>query len=385
VPTIVLIVLGMSESTPGDEFGEAGVGGLSFLLAFLVYATIGALIVSRVPGNPVGVLFCAIGLIGTVGNFAYQYADYAIYVSPGALPLGAIFAWLQNLGIPPAFGLLALSLLVFPDGRVPSPRWRVVVGLACLGIACVVVGYTLQPGPIEFPFEAVSNPIGVDGLRAPMAAATQVGWLLMASSIGLAGIAITIRLRRSTGVQRQQLKFIAVAGAVAGIVLVLNAASFFLSVTGIDTIRIVAVGITFAGLPVAAGAAILRYRLYDIDVVINRALVYGVLTATLAASYLGTVLLLQLAFNTFTDGSSLAVAASTLAVAALFRPLRARIQATVDRRFYRRKYDAARTLEHFGAQLRDEVDLDALGGELRAVVAETMQPTHITLWLRGSP
>jgi len=207
----------------------------------------------------------------------------------------------------------------------------------------------------------------------------------MAGSIGLAGIAITIRLRRSTGVQRQQLKFIAVAGAVAGIVLVLNAASFFLSVTGIDTIRIVAVGITFAGLPVAAGAAILRYRLYDIDVVINRALVYGVLTATLAASYLGTVLLLQLAFNTFTDGSSLAVAASTLAVAALFRPLRARIQATVDRRFYRRKYDAARTLERFGAHLRDEVDLDALGGELRAVVAETMQPTHITLWLRGSP
>ncbi|MDQ3724174.1 MAG: hypothetical protein M3376_14180, partial [Actinomycetota bacterium] len=366
VPAVVLLALGARESTPSDEFGLAGVGGLSFLAAFLVFASVGGLIVSRAPGNAIGPIFCAIGLIGTVGTFAYQYADYAIAVAPGALPGGAIAAWVQNL-LPPVFGLLALSLLLFPDGRLMSRRWRPVVGLASLGVVCIVIGYALRPGPIEFPFEAVSNPFGVPGLQGPMDAAIGIGWLAMVSSAGLAGLAITLRLRRSRGLQRQQLKWAAFAGVLAGGVLVANGVTFDLEVAWIDRLRIVVVGLAFAGLPVAAGIAILRYRLYDIDVVINRTLVYGALTASLAAVYLGSVLLLQLLLSGVTQGSGLAVAASTLAVAALFRPARERIQTTVDRRFYRSKYDAARTLERFVAHLRDEVDLDALAGELRAV------------------
>lgn len=381
VPTIVLVILGTGAATPADDFGETGLGGLSFLVAFLVFAVIGALIVSRAPGNAIGPLFCVIGLIGSVGNFAYQYADYAIYVSPGALPGAEVAAWLQNLGPPPAFGLLALALLLFPDGRTASRRWLPAIVLACLGVAAIVFGYTLRPGPVEFPFEAVDNPFGVEALDSAAETASTLGWPLMAAAVGLGGIAITVRFRRSTGIERQQLKWIALAGAVAGIVLVANAASFFLSVSGIDTLRIVVVGIVFAGFPIAAGIAILRYRLYDIDIVVNRALVYTALTATLAAAYVAGVLVLQFALSPLTERNDLAVAGSTLAVAALFRPARTRIQAWVDRRFYRSRYDAARTLGAFSAGLRDEVDLDALGSKLRTVVGETMHPAHVSLWL----
>ena len=198
-----------------------------------------------------------------------------------------------------------------------------------------------------------------------------------------------VRFRRSRGEERLQLKwfvltivlvltFVAAAGIAAEVAPAASGANpveevcFYLALLGV------------AALPVASAAAILKYRLYDIDLVINRALVYGALTASLAGAYLGSVLLLQLALSPLTDESDLAVAGSTLAVAALFRPARGRIQALVDRRFYRRRYDAARTLESFGGRLRDEVDLDALGADLRAAVAETVQPAHISLWLRSS-
>ena len=192
------------------------------------------------------------------------------------------------------------------------------------------------------------------------------------------------RLRRSHGFERQQLKWIALAAAVVGLIVVVDEVSYFAGLEGVDTIRDALLGLGLATFPVAAGIAILRHRLYDIDVVINRTLVYGLLTATLAAAYLGSVLLLQLALDPVTSGSNLAVAVSTLAVAALFRPARARIQAVVDRRFYRHKYDATVTLEEFSARLREQVDLEALGGELRSVVADTMQPAHVSLWLRGA-
>jgi len=381
LPTLVLLALGAGESTPADDFGLSGLGGLAFLVAGLTFATTGALVASRLPSNPIGWVFCLIGFLITAGNLPYQYADYALYISPGSLPGAETAAVLQNLvGLPPAFGLLGLSLLLFPDGRLLSRRWRPAAAAGLVGAATLVVGLALRPGPLDEPFEVVNNPLAVGSFDL-MDSLSSLGWGLSSLSVALAAAAMIVRLRRSRGQERQQLKWIGLAGAVAAVVVVANAVGFALGLEGPGQLRIAAVGLAFSGLPAAAGIAILRYRLYDIDVVINRALVYGALTATLAATYVGTVLLLQLLLSGVTEGSGPAVAVSTLAVAALFRPARARIQAAVDRRFYRRKYDAAHTLEAFSARLRDEVELDSLSAELRAVVAETMQPAHVSLWL----
>jgi hypothetical protein len=208
---------------------------------------------------------------------------------------------------------------------------------------------------------------------------------LVTGGVFASGLAMYRRMRRAHGIERLQLKWIAFAASLFAVGFLVISITFFagLSGTTVDTLRTAVLGLGISTIPVAAGIAILRYRLYDIDVVINRTLVYGALTATLAAAYLGSVLLLQLVLRPITEESSLAIAGSTLAVAALFRPARTRIQGAVDRRFFRRKYDAARTLERFGAHLRDEVALDSLSAELRAVVADTMQPAHVSLWLRA--
>jgi hypothetical protein len=382
IPTAVLMVVQIGEFTPGDTFVQGGVGGPAFVIASLAFAIIGALVVSRVPGNSVGWIFCLIGFLVGMGSFTYEYADRALYGSPGSLPSGEAAAWLQNLGLPPAFGLLALVLLLFPDGRLPSRRWLPALWVALVGVLCTL-GYAIRPGLLDWPFESVTNPLGIGGSFGFADGATRAGWWLMAAAAALAGVAMTLRLRRSGGALRQQLKWIALAAVLGGIVILINTATFFFwPVAGGERERSVVLGLTFAAVPLAAGIGILRHRLYDIDVVINRALVYGGLTATLAGAYIGAVLVLQLALRPLTESSNLAIAGSTLTVAALFRPARARIQGAVDRRFYRRKYDATQTLARFGAHLRDEVDLDALSAELRAAVADTMQPAHVSLWLR---
>ena len=384
VATLVLLALGAGESTPGDSFGLGGLGGLSFVFGSLAFGTVGALVATRVPANPIGPVFCFMGVLLGLGDLAYQYADYALFVSP-SLPAGEVAAWLQNLGLPPGFGLLAVALLLFPDGRLPSRRWRPALWLALTGVALIVLGYAFRPGPLDPPFDTVSNPLGIAGLYDLTDAATGFGWMLTGLSVALAAAALVVRLRRSHGYERQQLKWIAYAAALTGVAVVADVVSFFASLEGdtISQLRIVLLGIGFSAFPVAAGMAILRYRLYDIDVVINRTLVYGALTGTLALTYLGSVLLLQLVLSGVTQESGFAVAASTLAVAALFRPARRWIQELVDRRFFRRRYDAASTLDRFGMQIRDEVDLGALGAALRSVVADTMQPAHVSLWLRS--
>jgi len=283
------------------------------------------------------------------------------------------------VGVPPAFGLLGVALLLFPDGRLPSRRWRAALYVSAAGIAGSGVGYAFRSGPLDEPFEDTTNPFGIGGAFELMDALSGLGWLLMAVGVGLAAIGMTGRLRRSTGTEHQQLKWIALAASFAGVVMLANVVSFAAEVEGINGLRIVAVGAAFTLFPLTAGIAILRHRLYDIDLVIRRTLVYGLLTATLGVSY-G---LLVLVIGQAVGQSDLAVAASTLAVAALFRPARGRIQSTVDRRFFRRRYDAARTLESFGGRLRDQIDLDAVGADLSSVVRETVQPAHVSLWLRA--
>jgi len=262
---------------------------------------------------------------------------------------------------------------------LPSRRWRPVAWCAGLGIALLFVGDFTSGGPLE-DYPDLANAYGVD---SPVLDLVEViGALLLLVALVGSPLSLVLRYRRAGRDERQQIKWLALAGAVA-------ATTFVIAVVAWDLLSEPvangAIMLSIVALPVAAGVAILRYRLYDIDVVINRTLVYGALTATLALTYLGSVLLLQLALSGITEGSGLAVAASTLAVAALFRPARARIQQGVDRRFYRRKYDAQHTLEGFSARLRDQVDLAALSSDLSGVVRETLQPAHVTLWLRERP
>jgi hypothetical protein len=377
--TSVLLVVGAAHSTPADDSGLHGLGGAAFVVAALAFATIGALIRRRVPGNRIGPLFCLMGLLLAAGDMVFQWADVALFVAD--LPGGTAAAWVQDFGLPPSFGLLAIAVLLFPDGHAPSRRWRWVLWVAGAGIALNLVGYALRPGPLDPPFEQVDNPVGIPGAREAMDAVAAVGWMLMGASVALAAVASGQRLRRARGVERAQLKWLALAGVVTGAAIGIDVVSYFVPVSPLTDLRAIVLPLGFTVFPLTAGTAILRHRLYDIDVVINRALVYGALTATLAATYLALVLLVGLAVGR----SGFAVAVSTLAVAALFRPARARIQGAVDRRFYRRRYNAGQTLEAFGARLRDELDLEALGADLRGVVHDTVQPAHVSLWLRSEP
>jgi MFS family permease len=289
---------------------------------------------------------------------------------------------------------LALLLLLFPDGRVPSPRWRVVPWLLALAVAGVTVWTMLQPGPMDLTAFTTDNPAGVTALDDPAiralgnAPGILVFLTLFVGSVACA-LAPFVRRRRAGRIERQQLKWLALVAGGSGLVgavgfLIAGFASSTASIVGGLLLLVALVGIA-VGIPVAVGLAILRYRLYDIDRVINRTLVYGVLTAVLGFGYAGMVLLFGQLFGGVTgDPPSWAIAAATLAVAALFQPARRRIQQAVDRRFNRRRYDTARTIQAFSARLRDQIDLDTLTVELLAVVDETMQPTQASVWLRDN-
>ena len=355
----------------GEAFGFS-----VFLWAIaLVFGTTGSLIASRQRNNPIGWLFLVASVSAGLAALSGSYADY--YVAEGAGPpwLGEAAAVYGDLSWMPFILLPATFLLaLFPDGHLLSRRWRPVAWSAAIGMAGGFVVGLLKAGPIA-DHPQLTSPLAVD---SPLIGQLE-GLTLLLVAIGMVGssISLVLRFRRSHGEQRQQIKWLTLAGAIAVVTIVIGVSIYdMLGERVADGMMMLSI----MGLPAAAGIAILRYRLYDIDVVINRALVYGALTALLAATYLVSVLLLQLALESFTQGSGLAVAASTLGAAALVRPARARIQAVVDRRFFRRKYDAAQTLAVFVARLRDQVDLDAVQNDLRAVVAETMQPSHVSLW-----
>ena len=373
IGSILLEALGPADLT-GTADPEAGGGGTLLVAVEAAVASsftvLGALVVSRQPRNPIGWLLEVMGLaFSIIGIAGGLYLRVVLPDAPGAgvatyVVSMSTWAWLP--AFVPAFTFLPL---LFPTGRPLSSRWRPVVWVAAVSASVGVLTSALKPGQLDGA-PAVDNPFGIDHPARDLADSVAFGVLFPVALISLGSM--VVRFRRSVGVERQQLKWVVAASA--SLPVAFAAAAF---------VGDFAWPLMLIALLVVAGAvavAMLRYRLYDIDLVINRALVYAVLTATLGSAYVGGVLLLQLARSA---DSSLAVAGSTLAVAALFRPARAKIQNLVDRRFYRRKYDAARTLADFGGRLREQVDLTALSSDLQTVVRETVQPAHVSLWLRS--
>jgi hypothetical protein len=364
--------------------GASGSAVVDYALAFplLVMPTIGALVAARHPGNPVGWILTGAGVVIALAVLTEGYAVYGLFTEPGALPAAGEAAAISSTIFVPALVLMPVLLfLLFPDGRLPGRRWRWVVGLAIVAATATALSTGVFAEVFEDPpFEGVPNELRVPAPEAVDTLSAFVGWPAIALSIVLGAVAMLTRLRRSRGLERQQLKWMTAAAALFALIMVGTVIGYF---AGAGDLAGAALVVAYAAIPLAAGAAILRHRIYDIDLVINRALVYGALTALLAGAYVGLALLLSLALEPLTSGSDLAIALSTLGVAALVRPVRRRMQGLVDRRFYRRKYDAERTLERFAASLRTETDLDALRAELTAAVREAVQPAHVSVWLRG--
>src|SRR5215203_1574343 len=332
------------------------------------YSVIGAIIASRLPYHPIGWICCAIGLIAAVDHFGGEYAVYALLALPHPLPGGEAMLWLQGWFWMLFIGLIVFLLLLFPTGRLPGTRWR---PFAWVSGAVISVGVVWS--------SVISPTVDLNAPPSPV----QLSVLLLG---GVAAASLVVGRRGARGVERQQIKWLLYVGPLFFIAAGLHVGFYYFWLTERSwglwaSYLLVAVG-GLSG-PMAIGIAILRYRLYEIDLIINRTLVYGSLTAILVALYFVGIVVLQRVFVLLTgQKSTLAVVVSTLVIAALFNPLRRRIQAFIDRRFYRRKYDARKTLEAFSAQLRDETDLDALSDDLVVVVAETMQPAHVSLWLR---
>ena len=352
------------------------------------YSVIGAVIASRLPAHPIGWICCAIGFMGAVEHFSGEYAVYALLAHPEVLLGGQAMLWISLWAWIFMFGLIVFLLFLFPTGQFPSRQWRTFAWLSAALFVMAAILVAISPdavldtlgssGNVGF---SLPNPLAVGGLpnlyRPVQASVLALGLVAAAS--------VVVGRRGATGIERQQIKWLLYAGAIW------FGGNFFRTLVlspivgawwGV-WVGYLLVGVGGLGGPIAIGIAILRYRLYEIDLIINRTLVYGLLTATLVAVYFGGIVVLQKVFIVLTgQKSTLAVVASTLTIAALFNPLRRRIQSFIDRRFYRRKYDARKTLEAFSSTLRDETDLEALRGNLVGVVRETMQPEHASLWLR---
>jgi len=356
------------------------------VVVIVVFSTVGALIASRRADHPIGWLFCAIGLVGGMRFLSYGYAAYAFVARPGSLPAGETLTWVASWLWVPDIGLFVFLSLLFPNGRLPNSSWRPVAWGAAVAVAVGSVGAAFSPGPIRgldpLGLGPIENPLGFGGMPNVDAI---VEILLYAFGIA-ASASLLMRLRRARDVERQQIKWYAYAAALlAGSAALPYVVSETVEILWLQWVAFLPAVVGVAGLPVAVGIAILKYRLYDIDILINRTLVYGSLTVALVALYFGGIVVLQRLFVLLTgQQSTLAVVASTLLIAALFNPLRHRIQSFIDRRFYRSKYDARKTLESFSVKLRDETDLEALNNELVGVVTDTMQPAHASLWLRPS-
>ena len=390
--SLMLVVLGLLFLVVSQSAASAPVyAGASVYDFWLVntvvavsFSTVGGVIAPRLPPhNPVGWIFCTIGLLAGMRLFVAEYAIVTLLAEPGTplgrLPGGEALAWVSSWLWVPHIGLFVFLALLFPNGRPPSARWRPFAWL--VGVVVVVGTVAVATWPeTAAGFDLTNHPIGIE---VATTAVNPVEIILYTLAL-MAMSSLVVRLRRSKGVERQQVKWFAYAVVVLAISAILAyVVSETLGIRWLGRISSVLVLVGVVGLPVAMSIAILRYRLYNIDLIINRTLVYGALTAVLVLVYLGSVVLFQDLYRALSgERSQLAVVVSTLVIAALFNPLRRRIQSFIDRRFYRRKYDAAKTLEAFSAKLRGETDLDTLSDDLTGVVRETMQPTHVSLWLR---
>ena len=363
--SMLMIVLGWSTPLPREwtPWRDQTVS----LLGIIGAPILGGLIASRLPRNPYGWLWLGFGLGLAFQSLAQSYGAYGLVVEPGSLAAPRTISHLLQLGGQVALTLAPLLMLLFPTGRLPSRRWR---PLAWTSTAAGAV--------LLFLVLLFDNPDQVEGVISFVTVAVVY---VIFTALLLCALSIVIRYRRASGAERQQLKWFALAAVLIGAVTAGHL--LFLDLLLPEAFLNLLDAATITGLYVAVGIAILRYRLYDIDIIINRTLVYGSLTVTLVLVYFGSVVGLQYILRALTgQESQLAIVASTLAIAALFNPLRRRIQTFIDRRFYRRKYDARKTLEEYSTMLRDETNLEELSGDLVRVVRETVQPEHVTLWLR---
>jgi hypothetical protein len=391
VGSIVLFILARAARSPGAQVAAEPITGLLIFVPFLAFPIVGALVASKRPGNPIGWICLVSGLfwmffaLGDASN-AYERATTGTVTSSVKLD-----ALLQGSWVPPV-GLLGIyMILLFPDGKLPSRRWRPFAWFAGAVMALIPIVFVLVPGPLE-DHPGVRNPFGLE--QYPWLGIVSVFVLLMLPLCNLAAaVSLVLRYRRSGAEVREQIKWLAFAASFVGLMYLITLVSGLLfapdSLISIETpplwvsLQQNILFLSYTGIPIAVGLAIMKYRLYDIDIIINRALVYGSLTLMLLLVYFGGVTATQALFRTLTGQQRLPqLAVSTLAIAALFNPLRRRVQSFIDRSFYRSNYDARKTLEAFSAKLRDETDLDGLNAELMTVVRETLQPEHTSLWLR---
>ena len=388
-------LLSVLARSPGDVTLVAAISETISFVLFLAFPIVGALVASRRPRNPIGWILLADGLLWMILAVTDSYFVYGV-ARPGSVPFPVTVGALGNTWLwVPTVGLLGIYLiLLFPDGQLHSRRWRPLAFFSGAVIVVLSVAEGLAPGPLENQ-GAVQNPFGIEALPWLVGVA-QIITPLLPLCILASAVSMVLRFRRSRGEVRQQIKWVAFVASLTGLLYLCAMIMGLLVLVfrygnsppptpwWFDLLFSVAV-VGFAVMPVAIGFAVLKYRLYDIDIIINRTLVYGSLTAMLLALYFGGVVTMQAILRALTGQEQqpqLAVVVSTLAIAALFNPLRRRIQALIDRRFYRRKYDARKTLEEFSARLRDETDLETLNRDLAGVIDETLQPAHVTLWLR---
>jgi hypothetical protein len=382
----MLTLLGFLASAWLDQLlRQAGLPGLASLLASsipLVVAavsavTVGAVLAARRPRHPVGWLLLGLGLSLSAHDLTYGYTRYGLVARPGALPAASYLAGFNNGIFLTWLSCTGFVLLLSPTGALPSRRWRWWARVAAAAPVVWLLGSVVDPAPLYPEYPNIGNPLAVPAPSGLLRAATGAAAAVVMVALVMAAGSLVLRFRRAHGVERQQLRWLAWGAALASVALLVALAA--LAMDSDFNLFNVALGVCAALLPLATGAAILRYRLYDLDRIISRTLAYGLVTVLLGLGYAVVVLGLG---RLLPQGSSLVVAAATLTVAALFQPVRRRIQQLVDRRFNRRRYDAAQTIAAFSARLRDQVDLDSLTAELLAVVHQTVQPTQASLWLR---